>query len=64
MTKQDAEFAAWMVKVDSVIQKNTEGTLTTDDLSDHNFWEDFKNELDADEVAHQLLIEEGFVFVD
>ena len=64
MTKQDAEFAAWMVKVDSVIQKNTEGTLKTDDLTDHNFWEDFKNELEADDVAYQLLVFEGFIFVD
>ncbi len=59
MTKEDQEFADYMTKVDSIIQKTT-GGLTHEDLIDANYREYHESGMSPEETAQEVLSENGF----
>lgn len=59
MTKEDKEFADYMIKVDSIIQKET-GGLTSEELRDANYREYHESGMTPEEAAQDVLSENGF----
>lgn len=61
MTANDKKFADWMIKVSSVLQKET-GGLTEEAISDHNWRGVYDAGEDPEQAAQSHLEELGFIF--
>lgn len=61
MTKTDADYAAWELKVDSIIQKDTGGRASASTI-DTNYRESYRAGQSPAQAAREVLIESGLDF--